>query len=151
MISILLRNYLSRVCKYHSVVVSDLCRLELTPSCSIQFLRLRGRVPRRSGPLDLLRAPPFPRWLRVTGVPKSCHTDHHRTRTHRPSAYCGPSVISVFSTVPMDTKLLIRTITAGRGWFQLPVSGGIVADSDSDARTRGNLDQSRRFLFTPSS
>jgi para-aminobenzoate synthetase component 1 len=30
----------------------------------------------------------------------------------------------------VDTHLLIRTFTAGRGWVQFPVGGGIVADSD---------------------
>ena len=30
----------------------------------------------------------------------------------------------------MDTNILIRTFTAGRGWVQFPVGGGIVADSD---------------------
>jgi para-aminobenzoate synthetase component 1 len=29
----------------------------------------------------------------------------------------------------MDTNILIRTITAARGWWQIPVGGGIVADS----------------------
>jgi para-aminobenzoate synthetase component 1 len=29
-----------------------------------------------------------------------------------------------------DTNILIRTFTAGRGWVQFPVGGGIVADSD---------------------
>jgi para-aminobenzoate synthetase component 1 len=29
----------------------------------------------------------------------------------------------------MDTNILIRTITAARGWWQLPVGGGIVAQS----------------------
>ena len=29
----------------------------------------------------------------------------------------------------MDTNILIRTFTAGRGWVQFPVGGGIVADS----------------------
>jgi para-aminobenzoate synthetase component 1 len=32
----------------------------------------------------------------------------------------------------MDTNILIRTITAARGWWQIPVGGGIVADSDPD-------------------
>ena len=30
----------------------------------------------------------------------------------------------------MDTNILIRTFTAGRGWVQFPVGGGIVADCD---------------------
>jgi para-aminobenzoate synthetase component 1 len=29
----------------------------------------------------------------------------------------------------MDLSILIRTITAGRGWWQVPVGGGIVAQS----------------------
>ncbi len=29
----------------------------------------------------------------------------------------------------MDMSILIRTIIAGRGWWQLPVGGGIVAQS----------------------
>ena len=30
----------------------------------------------------------------------------------------------------MDTNILIRTITSSRGWWQLPVGGGIVAQSN---------------------
>jgi para-aminobenzoate synthetase component 1 len=29
----------------------------------------------------------------------------------------------------MDTSILIRTFTIGKGWVQFPVGGGIVADS----------------------
>jgi para-aminobenzoate synthetase component 1 len=29
----------------------------------------------------------------------------------------------------MDTNILIRTVTAGRGYWQAPVGGGIVAQS----------------------
>jgi para-aminobenzoate synthetase component 1 len=29
----------------------------------------------------------------------------------------------------MDTSILIRTCTIAKGWIQLPVGGGIVADS----------------------
>jgi para-aminobenzoate synthetase component I len=32
----------------------------------------------------------------------------------------------------MDSSILIRTVTAGRGWWQLPVGGGIVAESDPE-------------------
>jgi para-aminobenzoate synthetase component 1 len=35
-----------------------------------------------------------------------------------------------------DWNLLIRTITAGRGWWQAPVGGGIVADSDPNEEYR---------------
>ena len=33
----------------------------------------------------------------------------------------------------MDLSILIRTITAGRGWWQLPVGGGVVAQSKPQA------------------
>ena len=44
-------------------------------------------------------------------------------------AYCG-SLGYVGFDGSMDTNILIRTFTAGRGWVQFPVGGGIVADSD---------------------
>ena len=44
-------------------------------------------------------------------------------------AYCGSlGYIGIDGT--MDSSILIRTITAGRGWWQLPVGGGIVAQSN---------------------
>ena len=32
----------------------------------------------------------------------------------------------------MDLSILIRTITAGKGWWQFPVGGGIVAQSNPE-------------------
>jgi para-aminobenzoate synthetase component 1 len=43
-------------------------------------------------------------------------------------AYCGSLGYFGFDG-SMDLNILIRTITAGRGWWQLPVGGGIVAQS----------------------
>ncbi len=51
----------------------------------------------------------------------------------------------------MDTNILIRTITAARGWWQIPVGGGIVADSDPAARVRRNLAQSQGHAPSPAS
>jgi para-aminobenzoate synthetase component 1 len=46
-------------------------------------------------------------------------------------AYCGAlGYLSLGGA--MDLSILIRTITAGRGWWQFPVGGGIVAQSDPD-------------------
>ena len=42
--------------------------------------------------------------------------------------YCGALGYLGFDG-SMDTSILIRTITAGRGWWQAPVGGGIVAQS----------------------
>ena len=43
-------------------------------------------------------------------------------------AYCG-SLGYIGFDGSMDLSILIRTITTGRGWWQFPVGGGIVADS----------------------
>ena len=44
-------------------------------------------------------------------------------------AYCG-SLGYIGLDGRMDTNILIRTVTASRGWWQLPVGGGIVAQSN---------------------
>ena len=44
-------------------------------------------------------------------------------------AYCGALAYIGFDGT-MDSSILIRTITAAAGWWQLPVGGGIVAQSN---------------------
>jgi para-aminobenzoate synthetase component 1 len=46
--------------------------------------------------------------------------------------YCG-SMGYFGSDGSMDWNILIRTLTASRGWWQFQVGGGIVADSDPAA------------------
>jgi para-aminobenzoate synthetase component I len=130
MIVDLLRNDLSRVCQYHSVVVSDLCRLERYAFVQHLVSVVRGQLRADCGPLDLLRAA-FPGGS-ITGVPKirAMQIIAELEPTAR-GAYCGALGYIGFDGT-MDTSILIRTITAGHGWWQLPVGGGIVADSDPE-------------------
>jgi para-aminobenzoate synthetase component 1 len=130
MIVDLLRNDLSRVCRPESVAVSDLCRLE-----SYEFVQhlvsvVRGRLRDGVTPLDLLRAA-FPGGS-VTGAPKvrAMQIIAELEPTAR-GPYCGSLGYIGFDGT-MDTNILIRTITAGRGWWQMPVGGGIVAQSDPE-------------------
>ncbi len=130
MIVDLLRNDLSRVCRPESIVVSDLCRLE-----SYEFVQhlvsvVRGRLREGVTPLELLRAA-FPGGS-VTGAPKirAMQIIAELEPTAR-GPYCG-SLGYVGFDGTMDTNILIRTITAGRGWWQMPVGGGIVAQSDPE-------------------
>ncbi len=130
MIVDLLRNDLSRVCRPESVVVSDLCRLE-----SYEFVQhlvsvVRGRLRDGVTPLELLRAA-FPGGS-VTGAPKirAMQIIAELEPTAR-GPYCGSLGYIGFDGT-MDTNILIRTITAGRGWWQMPVGGGIVAQSDPE-------------------
>jgi para-aminobenzoate synthetase component I len=128
MIVDLLRNDLSRVCRYHSVVVADLCRLEQYASVQHLVSVVRGKLRSECGPIDLLRAA-FPGGS-VTGVPKirAMQIIAELEQVAR-GAYCGTLGYLGFDGA-MDSSILIRTITAGRGWWQLPVGGGIVAESD---------------------
>ena len=100
---------------------------------------MRGRLRPGQGPLDLLRAA-FPGGS-VTGAPKvrAMEIIAELEPTAR-GPYCGSLGYIGFDGA-MDTNILIRTFTAGRGWVQFPVGGGIVADSRPGARVRGDTAQ----------
>jgi para-aminobenzoate synthetase component 1 len=127
MIVDLLRNDLGRVCAYGSVRVPAVCRLESYPYVHHLVSEVRGRLREGLGPVDLLRAA-FPGGS-VTGAPKVRVMEI--IAELEPTArgpYCGSLGYIGFDGT-MDTNILIRTLTLGRGWVQFPVGGGIVADS----------------------
>lgn len=130
MIVDLMRNDLARVCEDDSVRVTQLCGLE-----SYQFVQhlvsvVEGRLRQEVTPVDVLRAA-FPGGS-ITGAPKvrAMEIIAELEPTAR-GAYCGSLGYLGFDGT-MDWNILIRTITSGRGWWQLPVGGGIVAQSDPE-------------------
>jgi para-aminobenzoate synthetase component 1 len=127
MIVDLLRNDLGRVCEFGSVRVSALCALESYRSVHHLVSAVRGRLRPGCGPIELLRAA-FPGGS-VTGAPKvrAMEIIAELEPTAR-GPYCG-SLGYIGFDGSMDTSILIRTFTIGRGWVQFPVGGGIVADS----------------------
>jgi para-aminobenzoate synthetase component 1 len=127
MIVDLLRNDLGRVCRYGSVRVEALCRLESFQYVHHLVSEVRGRLRPGLGPVDLLRAA-FPGGS-VTGAPKirAMEIIAELEPTAR-GPYCG-SLGYIGFDGSMDTNLLIRTFTVGKGWVQFCVGGGIVADS----------------------
>jgi para-aminobenzoate synthetase component 1 len=127
MIVDLLRNDLGRVCAYSSVRVPAVCQLESYHYVHHLVSEVRGRLRAGLGPLDLLRAA-FPGGS-VTGAPKirAMEIIAELEPTAR-GPYCGSLGYIGFDGT-MDTNILIRTFTVGRGWIQFPVGGGIVADS----------------------
>jgi len=128
MIVDLLRNDLSRVCDPESVYVSQLCGLETYAYVQHLVSVVRGELRDTCTPLDLLRAA-FPGGS-ITGAPKvrAMEIIAELEPTAR-GAYCGSLGYLGFDG-SLDLSILIRTITAGRGWWQAPVGGGIVAQSD---------------------
>ncbi|HWB13190.1 MAG TPA: anthranilate synthase component I family protein [Pirellulales bacterium] len=127
MIVDLLRNDLSRVCWPDSVLVTQLCELETYEYVQHLVSAVRGKLRDDRRPLDVLRAA-LPGGS-ITGAPKvrAMQIIAELEPTAR-GAYCGSLAYLGFDG-SLDASILIRTITAGRGWWQLPVGGGIVAQS----------------------
>jgi para-aminobenzoate synthetase component I len=127
MIVDLLRNDLSRVCRAETVRVTQLCRLETYEFVQHLVSAVCGTLADGKTPLDLLRAS-FPGGS-VTGAPKvrAMEIIAELEPTAR-GPYCGALGYLGFDGA-LDTNILIRTITAGGGWWQAPVGGGIVAQS----------------------
>jgi para-aminobenzoate synthetase component 1 len=144
MIVDLMRNDLSRVCTADSVHVAQLCRLETYAFVKHLVSVVRGDLKPDCTPTDLLRAS-FPGGS-ITGAPKvrAMQIIAELEPTAR-GAYCGSLAYLGFDG-QMDASILIRTITAGRGWWQLPAGGGIVAQSDPDDEYRETWHKARGML-----
>jgi para-aminobenzoate synthetase component 1 len=144
MIIDLLRNDLGRVCAYGSVQVAAVCRLESYRTVHHLVSEVRGRLREGRTLLDLLRAA-FPGGS-VTGAPKvrAMEIIAELEPTVR-GPYCGSLGYLGFDGT-MDTSILIRTFTIGRGWIQFPVGGGIVADSTPESEYAETLHKAEGLL-----
>ena len=128
MIVDLMRNDLSRVSNADSVEVTALCELEKHPSVWHLVSEVASTLADDQTAFDLLAAT-FPGGS-ITGAPKirAMEIIAELEPTVR-GPYCG-SLGYISAAGDMDLSILIRTITVCDGWWQLPVGGGIVADSD---------------------
>ncbi|MCH2115421.1 MAG: anthranilate synthase component I family protein [Pirellulales bacterium] len=144
MIVDLLRNDLSRVCTAESVCVEQLFQLEDYAFVKHLVSTVRGRLRPQFNVFDLLRAC-FPGGS-ITGAPKirAMEIIAELEPTTR-GAYCG-SLAYIGFDGHMDSSILIRTVTAGRGWWQLPVGGGIVAQSQVGDEYRETWHKARGIL-----
>jgi para-aminobenzoate synthetase component 1 len=144
MIVDLLRNDLGRVCEYGSIHVTKLCELESYRTVHHLVSEVVGKLRPGLTAFDLLRAA-FPGGS-VTGAPKvrAMEIIAELEPTAR-GPYCG-SLGWIGFDGAMDTNILIRTMTLGRGWVQFPVGGGIVADSDPAAEYEETLHKAAGLL-----
>ncbi len=144
MIVDLMRNDLSRVCTPDSVHVAKLCQLETYAYVKHLVSVVRGTLRPEATAFDLLRAC-FPGGS-ITGAPKirAMEIIAELEPTTR-GAYCGSLAYLGFDG-QMDSSILIRTVTAGQSWWQIPVGGGIVAQSDPDDEYRETWHKARGML-----
>ena len=135
MIVDLMRNDLSRVCTDASVEVQALFSLEKYAHVQHLVSVVQGELRPGLGPVDLLAAT-LPAGS-ITGAPKvrSQQIIAELEPTSR-GAYCGSlawmSPLDESGHQAMDSSVLIRTLTAARGWLQSPVGGGIVVQSNPE-------------------
>ena len=127
MIVDLMRNDLSIVCEHDSVRVMQLCELEEYQSVMHLVSSVQGKLKPTCSLVDLLYAI-FPGGS-ITGAPKvrAMEIISELEPTAR-GAYCGALGYLGFDG-HADLNLLIRTITASQGWWQISVGGGIVSHS----------------------
>ena len=131
MIVDLMRNDLASVCEDNSICVTQLCQPEAYQSVLHLVSAVEGKLRPESSLCDLLAAI-FPGGS-ITGAPKirAMEIIAELEPTSR-GAYCG-SVGYLGFDGSADLNILIRTITASKGWWQVPVGGGVVVQSDPDA------------------
>ena len=128
MIVDLMRNDFSRVCTDDSVTVPQLCQMEEYASVMHLVSSVEGQLRPECGVTDLLAAI-FPGGS-ITGAPKIKAMEMiAELEPDSRGAYCGSLGYLGFDG-NADLNILIRTITAQQGWWQIPVGGGIVSQSD---------------------
>lgn len=144
MIVDLLRNDLSRVAQLDSVEVSSLAALERYPFVWHLVSVIKARLAADKSFADVLSAT-FPGGS-ITGAPKirAMEIIAELEPTVR-GPYCGSLGYLSFSG-DMDLNILIRTITACDGWWQVPVGGGIVADSQPALEEQETWHKARGIL-----
>jgi para-aminobenzoate synthetase component I len=128
MIVDLLRNDLSRFSTDDSVSVTQLCEIETYETVHHLVSVVQSKLKPGTGFSDIFKAV-FPGGS-ITGAPKirAMEIIAELEPTSR-GYYCGS--MGYFGVDgQMDSNILIRTITASKGWWQFPVGGGIVAQSN---------------------
>ncbi|MGH1376321.1 MAG: aminodeoxychorismate synthase component I [Alphaproteobacteria bacterium] len=144
MIVDLLRNDLSKVCKPHSIEVSDLCKLESFASVHHLVSTIRGELANDKNAIDLLRGS-FPGGS-ITGAPKIRAMEIiEELEPTRRGAYCG-SIGYIGFDGSMDTNILIRTLTYENNHVSLQVGGGIIAQSNPQNEYQETLDKAAAIL-----
>ncbi|MCU1462298.1 MAG: Anthranilate/para-aminobenzoate synthase component [Acidimicrobiales bacterium] len=132
MIVDLVRNDLGRVCRWGSVEVAALCRLERHPGLAHLVSTVTGRLRRGTGWPELLAAA-FPPGS-VTGAPKRAALDHiHRLEPASRGVYCGAVGWVDADARTADLNVAIRTFWVDDGRLRFGTGAGITWDSDAAA------------------
>ncbi|MCD6575304.1 aminodeoxychorismate synthase component I [Candidatus Aerophobetes bacterium] len=138
------RNDLGKVCRYGSVRVKELVKLEVYPTVFHTVSTVEGELYPGKDRIDLLKAT-FPGGS-ITGAPKirSMEIIDELEPTKR-SVYTGNLGYFGFNGT-MDLNIVIRTflIKNKKAYFQ--VGGGIVADSEPEKEYQETMDKAKALI-----
>jgi len=148
MIVDLMRNDLSKICTDDSVKVTQFCEIEDYESVMHLVSAVEGKLSdkaKRAGRVSGLLKAVFPGGS-ITGAPKvrAMEIIAELEPTAR-GAYCGSIGYFGFDG-NVDLNILIRTITAGNGWWQIPVGGGIVSQSQPEKEYKETMTKAAGML-----
>lgn len=144
MIVDLLRNDLSKNCKWGSVKVPRLFEVESYATVHHLVSTVTGELRADHDAIDLLRGC-FPGGS-ITGAPKLRAMEIiDEVERFRRGVYCGAIGYIGFDG-GMDTNIAIRTITMSHGSVRFWAGGGIVADSEVESEYQESFDKARALL-----
>jgi para-aminobenzoate synthetase component 1 len=144
MIVDLLRNDLSRVCRDHTVLTPEICKLESFATVHHLVSTVTGELKDGATAVDLLKAT-FPGGS-ITGAPKIRAMEIiAELEPTRRGPYCGAIGWLGFDG-DMDTSIAIRTYAIKGRTVTFQAGGGIVADSDPAAEYEETLAKARALV-----
>ena len=149
MIVDLLRNDLSRVCEPGSMRVPALCEIETFENVQHLVSTIEADLKAGLTPIDALAAA-FPGGS-ISGCPKIMAMDWiTRLEGVARGPYCGTLFYWGHDRegvgARFDASILIRTVIAAGGWWQMAVGGGITFGSDPAAEHQETLDKAAGML-----
>lgn len=137
MIVDLVRNDLGRVCKYGSVKVDELMKIESYSNLHHTVSTVSGELREGLSPIDCIKAA-FPGGS-ITGAPKIRAMEIiHEIEPNPRWIYTG-SIGYIGFDGNMDLNIAIRTAFIKDGTIYFSAGGGIVADSDPEAEYEETL------------
>ena len=144
MIVDLMRNDISKSCRFDSVHVPELFAVESFATVHHLVSTIYGELDEPVHSLDLLRDC-FPGGS-ITGAPKIRAMEIiEELEPHRRGIYCG-SLGYISFDGNMDTNIAIRTLVHSQGSIRFWAGGGLVIDSEVEAEYQESFDKAAALL-----
>jgi len=144
MIVDLLRNDIGKNCKFGSVSVPELFRIESYPNVHHLVSTIQGELAEGRDPINLL-FDAFPGGS-ITGAPKKRTMQIiDELEANERSIYCG-SMFYLDTAGHMDSSITIRTLLANSGTISCWGGGGIVAESTAQGEYQESVTKIQNLL-----